>query len=153
MSKAEARKPDANIIGWGPLGVVLIGEGNIILLHSISIISWTELHFVDKWVRNIWLCQLFKNSMLQVRNVRVIVEPINNFAAGAWTVNCSTGKELCTFIFPLNVKSRIWKGLRFPFVIILLILLISDSQPSFPDDLGFSNYLKLVKKSFLQFLL
>lgn len=153
MSKAEARNTDANIIGWGPLGVVLIGEGNIILLHSISIISWTELHFVDKWVRNIWLCQLLKNSILQVRNIRVIAEPINNFAAGSWTVNCSTGKELCPFIFPPNVKPRIWKGLRFPFVITVLILLISDSQPSFPYDLGFSSYLKLVKKSFTKFLL
>lgn len=73
-SKAETWKIYANVIGWRPLGVVLIEERSIILPHSTSIISWTILHFVDsESERHAWVKMLgFFLSLLQVRNIGVI---------------------------------------------------------------------------------
>lgn len=70
MSKAEARKCYANIIGWRPLG-----GRSIILPRSISIISWTGLHFVDNEseVPGYVNClKKKKKSILQARNIGVI---------------------------------------------------------------------------------
>lgn len=75
MSNAEARKCYANIIGWRPLGVVLIGGRSIILPRSISIISWTGLHFVDNEseVPGYVNClKKKKKSILQARNIGVV---------------------------------------------------------------------------------
>lgn len=137
----------------GALGVVLTGRRSIISLHSISIISWTVLHFADNESEVPSYVNFFL-EMCKSEIQELVVEHNSNFVAGAQAVNCNTGSGPCRFPCLHSAESRAtWKGLKFPFVITWLILLIGDSQPSFPDILGFSNYLKPVKKSSTKILL